>query len=141
MLAKCLSLKNIGEVALDKGDVYGCKSVPQGNTRMGKCCGVKDDKVDAFGSGFVYAFNEFVFGVALQDLQMMAFFYAERSKFAVNVFQSIAAINFRLAAAEQIQIGAVKYQNGRHNKENPGKYSEGGIVPFLCPPVYGWRLD
>ncbi|MNF38293.1 hypothetical protein D3C84_192370 [compost metagenome] len=77
---------------------------------MRKSCRIDENKVHALAAGGMDAVDQFVFGVALQVLQMVAAGTGALFQVLVDLGQRHCTVHTWLAGAEQVQVGAVQHQ-------------------------------
>ena len=107
MLAKILPGVDVGEVNFDKGDFHGKQGVAQGDAGVGETSRVEEDKIDVFVGGGVDVVDEFGFGVGLEGQQFDAILFTQCAESGVDCVERYGTVVTGLAAAEQVQIGAV----------------------------------
>lgn len=73
-MAEFFPFVDVGDVNLDFGDFYGCQGVPEGVAVVGEGAGVDDDSFGVVVVGFLDFVDEGAFVVALEYVQMVAFF-------------------------------------------------------------------
>ena len=91
----------------DEGDAHGSQGITQGNAGMRESGRIDQDETGAIGARCLYAVHQFVFGIGLEGFQLMSDLSRALAKAAIDLFQRGAAIDTRLAFAEQVQIGTV----------------------------------
>ncbi|MCY1440891.1 hypothetical protein D9M71_571820 [compost metagenome] len=77
---------------------------------MGESSRIDQDEVHTLVACGVNAVDQFVFGVALQVLQMVACGAGTLLQVLVDLGQGHGAVVARLAGAEQVEVGAVEHQ-------------------------------
>jgi len=107
MLAERLACVRIRQMHFDKGNLYGGQCIAQRNAGMGKRGGIDQDEAGAVGTGGLNAINELMLGIGLEAFQLMPNLCGTLAQAAIDLFQCGAAIDARLAFAEQIQVGTV----------------------------------
>ena len=81
---------------------------------MGEGRRVYQDEVDALTAGVLYPLHQFVLGIALHVQQVVTAVPGQSLQAEVDIGQGGAAVDIGLAPAEQVQVGAVQYEYGRH---------------------------
>ncbi|MNN85282.1 hypothetical protein D3C81_2025500 [compost metagenome] len=71
---------------------------------------IDQNEVHAFAARRVDTVDQFVLGIALQVLQVMAGGACALLQVLVDLGQGHGAIDARFAGAEQVQVGAVEHQ-------------------------------
>ncbi|MNH33126.1 hypothetical protein D3C79_936170 [compost metagenome] len=71
---------------------------------------IDQNEVHAFAARRVDTVDQFVLGIALQVLQVMAGGAGALLQVLVDLRQSDGAIDARFAGAKQVQVGAVQHQ-------------------------------
>jgi hypothetical protein len=75
---------------------------------------VDDDEVDLVGPGLLDAIDDVALAVRLEGLQRDTLLLCKSNQIQVDLGERIGTIDFRLARAEQVQIGAMYDQNLSH---------------------------
>ena len=114
VVAKGLPLVHVGEVHLDKGDGHSGKGVAQGDAGVGKGGRIDDDPVDALLPRLMYPLDELELGIALHVFQTMARLLRPGMQARDYGGQGIGTIVAGFPSPEQVQVGAVEYQNACH---------------------------
>lgn len=114
MLAEFFAPMHIRQVDFD--ECYPRREEGIANRDAGVCIGrrVDDDEVDLVGPGLLDAIDDVALAVRLEGLQRDTFLLCQASQIPVDLGERIGAIDFRLARAEQVQIGTVYDQNLSH---------------------------
>ncbi|MOA50992.1 hypothetical protein D3C78_1740810 [compost metagenome] len=81
---------------------------------MRKSCWIDQNEVHAFVAGGVDAVDQFILGVALQVEQMVAGITGPLFQVLIDLGQGHCAVDARFTGAEQVQVGSVQHQKGRH---------------------------
>jgi hypothetical protein len=81
---------------------------------MGVSRRIDNDEVDLVVSRLLYAADDFTLVVGLKGLQIDAVLLRHLAQVLVDGVQRIGAVNLGLAAAQQVQVGAVDDQNVSH---------------------------
>jgi hypothetical protein len=63
---------------------------------VGKATGVQDDEVDPVGGRFLYAVNEFMFGIALETAQFVSELAGESNAASFDILEARCAIDLWL---------------------------------------------
>jgi hypothetical protein len=94
------------------GMAHRRQGVAQGDAGMGVAGRIDDDEAHALIARRLHAVDQLAFVIALEALQAHSRGLRPGCHGGVDAGQRGTAVNLGLAAAEQVQIGAVKYQNG-----------------------------
>lgn len=106
---------HIADMHLDKRNVHADQRVPQRDARMCQGPGVYDDGIDFVGSRGVDAVDERAFVVGLQVRERDREARALAGRRADDVGEGGAAVDGGLACAEEVEVGAIEYEDGfRH---------------------------
>src|SRR5690606_35308785 len=81
---------------------------------MRERCRVDNDDVDAFGALALYALDQFVFGIRLHRLQMVAAFMGLQLQGGIDLVEGGGAVGLRLASAEQVEVRSMQNENRGH---------------------------
>src|SRR4051794_2752784 len=106
------ALVDVRDVALDHGNFAGVQRVQDGDRGMRESAGV-DDNPGGDDAVFVDRVDDFVFAVALAEVDLKAEFTREASALGFDIRQGLMPVDVRLALAEQVQVGSVQNENGR----------------------------
>lgn len=120
MLPKILARVQIRQVHFNDRDRDGSNSVSQRHRRMRIATGIKDHAIEVFCFGPVELIDQRAFVVALDEFQSNIW-----KRFPKHFFQVLergSAVNRRFPLAEQIQIGAVEYENFHNGYWGYGLY-------------------
>ncbi len=107
MLAEFFARMHIRQVDLDERYLRREEGIANRDAGVGIGRRIDDDEVDLVGSGLLDAIDDGAFTVRLEGLQSDAFLLCQTSQISVDLGERIGAIDFRLARAEQVQIGAM----------------------------------
>ena len=107
MMAEVLALVDVGNVHFDDRPVEGVERVEDGDGSVGEGGGVDDDAGGASAAS-MDPVDDLVFAVALAELDLEPELGPYAAAVRLDVGQRLAAVNLRLALAEQIEIGAVQ---------------------------------
>ena len=88
---------------------------------MGEGGGVDQDEGGAVAAGGLDPVDQRVLGVGLERLQLMAGRGGLCAQAGIDVGQRRAPVDLRLAAAEQVEVGAVQDQQSGHRGCGTGK--------------------
>ena len=72
IVAKFFSGKSIAQVYFDKRNLNRQKSIAQRNARVREATGIQDDKFDVIDGGLLDPVDEFMFGITLEAIEVMA---------------------------------------------------------------------
>src|SRR5690606_5238010 len=72
VMSKRFTSVHIGKMHFDEWDAHRQQCVTYCDTGVGRGGGIDDDEINRFITGSVNAPDQFVFGIALQRLQLMA---------------------------------------------------------------------
>src|SRR5678816_3901607 len=95
------------------------KGVAQGDRGVGQAGRVDQDEGSAIGPGSLYPSDQFVFGIRLETLDTVPAFGCARGQVGIDLGQRGAAVDLRLACAEQIEVRAVQYEDFCHLSRRP----------------------
>ena len=84
---------DIREVNLNKWQGDAQNGIPQRNTGMGEGRRIENQEVCTLMGGIVDAFNQFIFSVTLQKLQVMASCLGLRGQGLVNIIQGCRPVD------------------------------------------------
>ena len=76
-VAKFFPGKSIAQVYFDKRNLNSQKSISQRNTCVREAAGVQDDKFNILDSGLLDPVDKFMFGIALETIEVMSEFFGE----------------------------------------------------------------
>ena len=85
---------------------------------MGEGGGIDDDAGGALARA-VNPVDELVFAIALMKLDRKPEFLADATAVRFDIGQRLAAVDLRLALAEQVEIGAVQDHDDRTQRDFP----------------------
>ena len=102
---------DVRQMHLDIRNAHCGKRVTQRHTRMGQPRGVDDDPGHMLPLGLMYALDQGPFMVALENLQNRSPPPSRAAQPLVDACDAFGPIDLRLAAPQQVQIGAVKQKN------------------------------
>src|ERR1700722_20623152 len=118
MMPKRLALVHIGNVHLNDRPLEGVQRVEDGDRRMGEGGGIDDDAGGALASA-CNPVDDLVFTIALMKLDRKPKLTADTAAVRFDVSQRLAAVDLRLALAEQIEIGAGQDNDDRTHAISP----------------------
>lgn len=98
----------------NKRDVNSQNGVSQCNAGVGEGSWVENDEIDPV-AGIMNKFDQLVLSVALGKFKLVAGSLGGIGQPVLNALQRFATVVFRFTTSQQIQVGAVQYQDGRHN--------------------------
>ncbi len=107
MFAKRFAGMRVRQMHFDEGNPYRCECVTQGNAGVGESSGIDQDEAGAIQARGLHALDKLVFGVGLKVFQLVSDLGGTLAEAAIDLFQRGAAIDTRLAFAEQVQIWTV----------------------------------
>jgi len=113
MATKRLAREHVRDVYFNKGNGDAKEGIAQGNACMGEGTWVDQNGSSAI-LGCMNVLYEFVFSIALEDVNPVACGRGKRLKSCIDVLKRIKAIDFRLPRSEQVEVGSVHYQKLRH---------------------------
>ncbi len=102
---------DVGQVNFDEAQRDSSQCVAQSNTCMRKSAGVDDDEVRSIGARQMNTIDQSTFVVGLEKSKLRAFALGYWSQLSFDIRQRAAAIDSRLARAQQVQIGSVQNEN------------------------------
>ena len=117
-MPESLALVHIGNMHLDDRPFEGVQRIEDGDRRVGEGGGIDDDAGGAL-AGAVNPVDDLVFAIALMKLDRKPKFAADAAAVRFDVGQRLAAVDLRLALAEQIEIGAVQDNDDRSSRALP----------------------
>src|SRR5919112_2029917 len=101
MFSKIFSLIDIGNMNFDGGDTGSDKCIAHSDTGMGVGCRIDYNSAEVSWS-LLNPVNQFTFIIRLTNLHGDSQLLGEGTNFSPDFFQCNAAINFRLALAQEI---------------------------------------
>ena len=107
MLAKSFAAVDVRKMHFNEGDGNSSQCVAYGDAGVGIGGGVDDDEIDFVFTGFVDKVDKGAFMIVLDVFELVAEVLRHAFQAKFDVFQGVVAVVFGLAAAEQIQVGAV----------------------------------
>ena len=115
-MAKRLAPEYIGKMHLDHRQLGRPQRIQQSHRCVRVGAAINDD-----GSGalrrLLDPIDQFAFRVALPEIDAEAEAFGLSRTQSLDVGERLAAVDFRLAAAQHIQVGAVEYQDRvRHDR-------------------------
>lgn len=113
-MAERFAFIHVGKVNFDKWDAHREQCVTYCDAGMGKSGRVDQNKVDCLIACGVNAFDQFMFGIALQAQQMMATLAGKLAQMLIDLLQRCRAIDTGLAAAKAIKVGSMQDQYASH---------------------------
>src|SRR5277367_2056664 len=135
MMPESLALVHIGDMHLDDRPRERVKRVEDGDRGVGEGGGIDDDAGGALAGG-VNEVDDLVFAIALMELDLKPELLADAAAVRLDVGQRLAAVDLRLALAEQIEIGSVQDNNDRAHRASP-QWRRGRR--FACVSTTGGR--
>lgn len=112
-MAKRFAGVDVGQMDFDEGNRDGSQSITQGHAGMGITAGIEDDEADVLRAGRLHAIDQLTLVIALEAFQPDTAGTGTAFHGGMNVGQRGAAVNFRLAGTEKIQVRTVQDENGR----------------------------
>ena len=94
------------------GPREGVERVEDGDRSVGESGGIDDDAGRAL-AGAMNEVDDLVFAIALLELDRKPEFLADAAAIRLDIGERLAAVDLRLALAEQIEIGAVEDNDDR----------------------------
>ena len=116
MLADWLTRLDVGEMDLDERDAGGLESIAQSDAGVGLGRGIDEDEIRGIPIGLVDAVDQFMLGVALDEIQSMTTRLRNPPELIRNVLQGLPTIDLRLANPQHIEVRAVQDQDARHGE-------------------------
>ena len=114
MLAEFFTRMHIRQVNLDECYLRREEGIANRDAGVGIGRRVDDDEVDLVGPGLLDAIDDVALAVRLEGLQLYMLLLCKADQIPIDLGERIGAIDFRLACAEQVQIGAMYDQNLSH---------------------------
>src|SRR4249919_747367 len=114
VLAERLAGMRVGQVDFDEGDLHRRQRIAHRHAGVGEGGRVDQDEVGAVAACGLDAFDQQVLGIALETAQRMPGFLGAGGQASIDLGQRGAAIDSRLAFAEQIEIGAMQDEELSH---------------------------
>jgi len=105
-----LARVDVRQVHFDERDSRGQQGVTQRDAGVREGRRVEEDEADAVRRGAVDPRDQFVLGVALGEVEAVTF-----AESGLDGGKRVGAVDPRLAGAEQVQVRAIEYQDGRHH--------------------------
>ena len=118
-MAERFAFVHVGQMHFDEWDAHREQRVTQCHAGMSKSRRVDQNKIHPFVAGGVYAVDQFILGIALQVEQMVAGIAGSLFQVLIDLRQGCCAVDARLAGAEQVQVGAVQYQQANGSLSAP----------------------
>ena len=97
---------DIGEMNFDDAGARSLDRIVQSDGRMGKSTGIQNDWL-AGAARLLDPGHEFALMVCLTKMQVYFTSPADRGEVGLDIGQRVAAVDFRLARAEQVEIWPV----------------------------------
>ena len=120
MVAKLLAGMHIADMQLDQGHARAFDGVVQRHAGVRVGPGVEHHASQAscrvHAPGLVQGIDQLAFVVALAEIKRKAIGRAGALTQRLHVGQGLAAIDLRLARAQQVQVGAVQNHHGFHRR-------------------------
>jgi hypothetical protein len=114
MLAEFFARMHIRQVDLDECYLRREECVANRDAGVGIGRRVDDDEVDLIDPGLLDAIDDVALAVRLEGLQRDTFLLSKVDQIPVDLGECVGTIDYRLARAEQVQIGAMDDQNLSH---------------------------
>lgn len=111
MVPEVFSGVNIGKVDFDGRNADGSDSIPQRDTGVGETAWIEYDSANTIAARLLNAIDKCPLMVGLEEIGLKAKFGSKSADTPIDVVQGLATINFRLAGAKEVQIGAVQDQD------------------------------
>jgi len=129
---------HIADVHFYTRDIDPGQRIAQCHAGMRQGCWINDYELGALGPCLMDHIDEFLLTIALKAGQRRACALRLGLEAMINFIEGLRAINFGLAGAEQIQIGAVKNQNRRHGPVRQNAKQGRECVPELIKSPLFW---
>src|SRR5271165_1470775 len=107
-----LALVHIGNVHFDDGPFERMERIEDGDRGVGEGGRIDDDAGGALAAA-MNPFNDLVFAIALMELDLEPELAADALAIGLDLGERLAAVNVRLALAEQVEIGTVQDADDR----------------------------
>jgi hypothetical protein len=107
MMPERLAFVHVGNMDFDDRPLKGVQRIEDGDRRMGEGGGIDDNAGCALAGG-VNPLDDLVFAIALMKLNRKPEAAANAAAVRLHIGQRLAAVDLRLALAEQIEIGTVQ---------------------------------
>ena len=101
---------DVGQVDLDERNGDPSQGVAQGDAGMGEGPRIEHYECDLLVSCSVYAFDQGPFVIALECLQRRTGLPRQPSQPKIDRLQAFTAVDLRFPGPQQVEIGAVQYQ-------------------------------
>src|SRR5208282_5662073 len=112
MAPEVLALMHVGDVHFDDGPFESMERVEDGDRRVGEGSRIDDDAGRA-SPRFVDPVDDLVLAIALMELDLEPELAADAPAIRLDLGEHLAAVNLRLALAEQVEIGTVQDSDNR----------------------------
>src|SRR6478609_4781990 len=124
VVAELLAGVDVADVHLDAGHPAGRERVAQGDRGVGVARGVDDEAGDA-GTALLHPVDEGALVVALPEVEQQTGSPGGLEAERLDVGEGRAAVDLRLALAEEVEVGAVEHQHRAvvHDPEYAGRVS------------------
>ena len=106
-LPKILAGKYIAQVDLNERNFDRQQCITYGDAGVCEGAGIQKNEVDLGGLRLLHQIDDLMLGIALERRKLMAQLRRKPCKPGLHICEAGGAINARLAAAEQIEIGAI----------------------------------
>jgi len=114
LVSKILAGKYVAQVDLDERNFDRQQRVTNGDAGVRESAGIQENEVYLVGLRLLNTIDDLMLGIALERRNLMAQFRRKLAKSGLYICEASCAINARLAAAEQIEIGAIDQEQARH---------------------------
>src|SRR5581483_9249344 len=105
----------------DERDLHREQRVAQRDAGMRQRGGIDDDELDAFGLGLLDPLDQGAFVVALERVELVPELAGVLAEIALDLPERLGSVEVRLAAAEQVEVGAVQQQDQAHGRIQPAE--------------------
>ena len=126
MAPERLARVNVRKMHLDERNRDRRESIAKRDARVRQRAGIDHDECGTVAAGRVQAIDQRAFGVRLERDEIMARSLRDRGKIGVDLGQCRAAVNLRLAAAEQVEVRSVEDEDLGHRIRLPA--GKGALV-------------
>jgi hypothetical protein len=86
--------------------------------------GIDEDEIDTFVAGVVQAFDQFIFGIALQVLQVMSGFDTGERESGIDIGEGFGAVDSRFSGSQHVQVRSVQYKYRCHDQMQSRNFKE-----------------
>src|SRR5262245_4640156 len=117
MMAPGLAREDVRDVHLDRRNAHRLEGVMDRNRRGGEACAVDDDAGGLFRTGLLDTVDQLALVIGAMKLDREAMALAGLAAELLHILDGGAAIEFRLAAAEQVHVRAVENVDGLRHRQ------------------------